>query len=218
MTLPNIGLASVLAGLGLLLLLCSVLTWRMLRRLRDSQEDMGALAHSLRSQATLLNRTAGEALETFGHLRKETHRLLASARADQGTAAATSTPSEDVEHLRQELQKAQDRARKTEVENCELAASLDRQKARNGNGPEVAADPVDAGTALREMADKLAEADADRQRLRRQLDQIQDNLTRTLTEKEFIEDKFLELDASQGGPEAPTKPAAEARDETFVEV
>jgi protein subunit release factor A len=60
------------------------------------------------------------------------------------------------------------------------------------------------------MADQLAEAEADRQRLRQQLEEIQGNLKRTLTEKDFIEDKFMELDASQGG--------AEARDQTLVEV
>ncbi|MBT9598296.1 MAG: hypothetical protein IV094_20105 [Vitreoscilla sp.] len=210
MTHLDTGLASALAGLGLLLLLFSVLAWRVLRRLRDGQEDMGALAHSLRAQATLLNRTAGETLDTFTQVRKEMHRLLESARGHAGTASSAVPPSEELEQLRQELQRAQDRARKTEVENCELAASLDRQKARNGNGPEPAADSADTGSALREMADQLAEAEADRRRLRQQLEQIQDNLKRTLTEKDFIEDKFIELDASQGG--------AAAKDETLVEV
>lgn len=305
MTLLDVGLASVFVFNALFLLLCTYMAWRMLRHMRDSREDMGALAHSLRSQATLLNRTAGETLETFGNVRKEMHRLLEVARvglagrgggssggdpyqdwaqrdpkglndligrqgglledvqkidaerfvewrrskqtelerllmqknrvqqefeklraaheetqlklrdqefrtrAHQRAAAEAGTLKEEVEQLRRELQKAQDRARKSEVENCELAASLDRQKARNGQGPEVAAEPAGHSAALREMADQLAEAEADRQRLRHQLEQIQDNLKRTLTEKDFIEDKFMELDASQGG--------AAAKDETLVE-
>ena len=50
---------------------------------------------------------------------------------------------------------------------------------------------------VKELAAQLAESDADRQRLRRQLEQIQDNLKRTLTEKEFIEDRFMALDADR---------------------
>ena len=210
MTTLETGLASALAGLGLLLLLCCVLAWRVLRRLRDNHEDMGALAHNLRSQATLLNRTAGEALDTFNLVRKEMLRLMESARSHPAPGADVTAPSEELARLRQEVQHAQDRARKIEVENLELAASLDRQKARNGSGPEVPAESAETGAALRQMSEQLAEAEADRQQLRRQLDQIQDNLKRTLTEKDFIEDKFMELDASQGG--------AEARDQTLVEV
>lgn len=87
MTPLETGLASALAGLGLLLLLCCVLAWRVLRRLRDNHEDMGALAHNLRSQATLLNRTAGETLDTFNLVRKEMLRLMESARSHPAPGA-----------------------------------------------------------------------------------------------------------------------------------
>ena len=54
---------------------------------------------------------------------------------------------------------------------------------------------------MKELAEQLAEAEADRQRLRRQLEQSQDKLKRTLTEKEFIEDRFLALDADRAAAE-----------------
>ena len=93
MTPLETGLAVALAGLGLLLLLCCVLAWRVLRRLRDNHEDMGALAHNLRSQATLLNRTAGETLDTFNFVRKEMLRLMESARSHPAPGADETAPS-----------------------------------------------------------------------------------------------------------------------------
>jgi hypothetical protein len=68
------------------------------------------------------------------------------------------------------------------------------------------------------LAAQLAEAEADRQRLRRQLEQIQDNLKRTLTEKEFIEDRFMQLDADRQEATATAAPPvdASAEDATMV--
>jgi hypothetical protein len=50
------------------------------------------------------------------------------------------------------------------------------------------------------LAALLASVEAEKARLNRRLDQVQDHLRRTLTEKEFIEDRFLMLDQQQQVP------------------
>lgn len=113
--------------------------------------------------------------------------------------------------MKQQLQQAQARAFAAE----QLAGA---SQAAN-EGYEATSSSTAASPRVKELAAQLAEADADRQRLRRQLEQIQDNLKRTLTEKEFIEDRFLQLDADRQEAIAPTltaAPEATAEDSTMV--
>ncbi|MEK8031761.1 hypothetical protein AACH06_13115 [Ideonella sp. DXS29W] len=103
----------------------------------------------------------------------------------------------EVAALKQQLQQAV-YARATQPEPQPWDADADQIHQAQAPSPKV-----------KELAAQLAEAEADRQRLRRQLEQIQDNLKRTLTEKEFIEDRFMQLDADRQEP-APSAPAAPA--------
>lgn len=57
--------------------------------------------------------------------------------------------------------------------------------------------PEASSQRLSELSSQLAEAQADRQRLRRQLDHLQASMKRTLTEKAFIEDRFMQLDSQR---------------------
>ena len=112
--------------------------------------------------------------------------------------------------MKQQLQQAQARAFAAEqIAEASGTAGGDQDTVVTGGG----------SPRVKELAAQLAEADADRQRLRRQLEQIQDNLKRTLTEKEFIEDRFLQLDADrQEASTIVSAPAAElaAEDSTMV--
>jgi hypothetical protein len=120
----------------------------------------------------------------------------------QRAAAQAGALRDELNGMRQQLQHAQARAYAAE------------QAARNGTAEaaEASSDPDTLAQAARakELAAQLAEAEADRQRLRRQLEQIQDSLKRTLTEKAFIEDRFLQLDADRPEVPANNKQATEA--------
>lgn len=107
--------------------------------------------------------------------------------------------------MKQQLQQAQARAFAAE-QLAEASSAADDGYAPTLAGPSSA--------RAKDLAAQLAEAEADRQRLRRQLEQIQDNLKRTLTEKEFIEDRFLQLDADRQETAAP----ASVEDATMVEL
>jgi chromosome segregation ATPase len=115
--------------------------------------------------------------------------------------------------MKQQLQQAQARAFAAEQLAEASQAADGSYDAASGSATSGASPRV------KELAAELAEADADRQRLRRQLEQIQDNLKRTLTEKEFIEDRFMQLDADRQEANAPTLAAAPepaAEDATMV--
>jgi hypothetical protein len=107
------------------------------------------------------------------------------SRQHQKTAAEAGALREELKGLQQQLQRAEARAFSAEQR---AAGAPDEGDATASPGP---------SPRLKELAGQLAEAEADRQRLRRQLEQMQDNLKRTLTEKEFIEDRFLALDADR---------------------
>lgn len=110
--------------------------------------------------------------------------------------------------MKQQLQQAQARAFAAE-QLAEASSSADEGYAATLAGPGAA--------RAKDLAAQLAEADADRQRLRRQLEQIQDNLKRTLTEKEFIEDRFMQLDADRQEAGAPAAAGqAPVEDSTMV--
>lgn len=116
------------------------------------------------------------------------------SRQHQKTAAEAGALREELKGLQQQLQQAEARA-----------FSAEQRVAGAADEGEAAAAPAPS-PRIKELATQLAEAEADRQRLRRQLDQMQDNLKRTLTEKEFIEDRFLALDADR--PVAAAEPVA----------
>ncbi len=127
------------------------------------------------------------------------------SRQYQKATAETGVLRGELGEMRQQLHQAQARALAAE----QLAeASQAASGGHRGDGASAAA----PSPRVKELAAQLAEAEADRQRLRRQLEQIQDNLKRTLTEKEFIEDRFLQLDADR---QEPTTPAT-AGDATVV--
>ena len=128
------------------------------------------------------------------------------SRQYQKATAEAGTLRGELGEMRQQLQQAQARAFAAE----QLAEAS--QAAGGGRSGDSAAAP---SPRVKELAAQLAEAEADRQRLRRQLEQIQDNLKRTLTEKEFIEDRFLQLDADRQEATAPVAAAAE-EDSTMV--
>lgn len=115
------------------------------------------------------------------------------SRQHQKTAAEAGALREELKGLQQQLQQAEARA-----------FSAEQRAAGAADDGAAAAAPAPS-PRLKELAGQLAEAEADRQRLRRQLEQMQDNLKRTLTEKEFIEDRFLALDADR--PAAVPEPA-----------
>lgn len=116
------------------------------------------------------------------------------SRQHQKTAAEAGALREELKGLQQQLQRAEARAFSAEQR---AAGATEEGDATVSPGP---------SPRLKELAGQLAEAEADRQRLRRQLEQMQDNLKRTLTEKEFIEDRFLALDADR--PVAAAEPVA----------
>ena len=126
-------------------------------------------------------------------------------RQYQKATAEAGTLRGELGEMRQQLQQAQARAHAAE----QLAEASQAASGYNGGG-DTSATP---SPRVKELAAQLAEAEADRQRLRRQLEQIQDNLKRTLTEKEFIEDRFLQLDADRQEAAAP---AVAAEDSTMV--
>ncbi len=107
-------------------------------------------------------------------------------RAHQRAAVEAGTLRNEVADLKQQLQQTQARA---------FAAEQLAKAAEDAGLAEAA--PAPNAPRVKELVAQLAEAEADRNRLRRQLEQIQDNLKRTLTEKEFIEDRFLALDADR---------------------
>lgn len=117
------------------------------------------------------------------------------SRQHQKTAAEAGALREELKTMQQQLQRAEARAFSAE------------QRAAQAPGQDEgdAAAPAPPSPRIKELAGQLAEAEADRQRLRRQLEQMQDNLKRTLTEKEFIEDRFLALDADR--PATTAEPA-----------
>lgn len=118
-------------------------------------------------------------------------------RAHQRAAAEAGTLRHEMSELKQQLQQAQARA---------FAAEQLARAAEDAGLAETA--PAPNAPRVKELVAQLAEAEADRNRLRRQLEQIQDNLKRTLTEKEFIEDRFLALDADRPVEGAASPPAA----------
>jgi hypothetical protein len=127
------------------------------------------------------------------------------SRQYQKATAEAGTLRGELGEMRQQLQQAQARAHAAE----QLAEASQAASGYSGAGDTSAA----PSPRMKELAAQLAEAEADRQRLRRQLEQIQDNLKRTLTEKEFIEDRFLQLDADRQEAAAP---AVAAEDSTMV--
>ncbi|HEV8690461.1 MAG TPA: hypothetical protein VGQ91_09215 [Ideonella sp.] len=106
----------------------------------------------------------------------------------QRAAAQAGNLRHELNDMRQLLQQAQARAHA-----AEQAAKAPASNAELSSSPAALAQLA----KVKELAAQLAESDADRLRLRRQLEQIQDSLKRTLTEKEFIEDRFLALDADR---------------------
>lgn len=131
------------------------------------------------------------------------------SRQYQKATAEAGTLRGELGEMRQQLQQAQARAYAAE----QLAEAS--QAASAGHGADTMTTP---SPRVKELAAQLAEAEADRQRLRRQLELIQDNLKRTLTEKEFIEDRFLLLDADRQADVAPSQaaPAEVQEDSTMV--
>ncbi|WP_374561808.1 hypothetical protein [Ideonella sp.] len=120
------------------------------------------------------------------------------SRQYQKATAEAGTLRGELGEMRLQLQQAQARAHAAE----QLAEASHAASA--GLGADTITTP---SPRVKELAAQLAEAEADRQRLRRQLELIQDNLKRTLTEKEFIEDRFLQLDADRQEAAAPAAPA-----------
>ncbi|MFZ5550194.1 MAG: hypothetical protein ACOZJX_15980 [Pseudomonadota bacterium] len=118
------------------------------------------------------------------------------SRQHHKTAAEAGALKEELKALQLQLQRAEARA---------FSAEQRAQSASQNDG-DAAPPNAPPSPRIKELAGQLAEAEADRQRLRRQLEQMQDNLKRTLTEKEFIEDRFLALDADRPAPTA--EPAA----------
>jgi hypothetical protein len=129
------------------------------------------------------------------------------ARQYQKATAEAGTLRGELGEMRLQLQQAQARAQAAE----QLAVAAQAAGGGHSAHTEASATP---SPRVKELAAQLAEAEADRQRLRRQLEQIQDNLKRTLTEKEFIEDRFLQLDADRSSEAAAASAAAE--DQTLV--
>lgn len=122
------------------------------------------------------------------------------SRQHQHAAAEAESLKHELQAMQQQLQQAEARA-----------FSAEQNAARRAGGPPAEPGHDEAARPsprVKELVAALAEAEADRQRLRRQIEQIQDNLKRTLTEKEFIEDRFLALDAVQ--PAAAPAPGEEA--------
>lgn len=116
------------------------------------------------------------------------------SRQHQRTATEAQALRQQLQALQQELQQAEARA---------VSAEQNARSAQDGTAAPAAPQP-----RVKELAEQLAEAEADRQRLRRQLEQSQDKLKRTLTEKEFIEDRFLALDADRAAADpAASEPA-----------
>jgi len=129
-------------------------------------------------------------------------------RQYQKATAEAGTLRGELGEMRLQLQQAQARAHAAE-QLAEAAQAAGGYGSHSGDSDTSAA----PAPRVKELAAQLAEAEADRQRLRRQLEQIQDNLKRTLTEKEFIEDRFLQLDANLQEAAAP---ALAAEDATMV--
>lgn len=129
-------------------------------------------------------------------------------RAHQRAAAEAGTLRGELSAVKLQLQQAQARAFAAE----QLAQAAQDAGGSSSSDNERANAPPPA--RIKELTTQLAEAEADRQRLRRQLEQIQDNLKRTLTEKEFIEDRFLQLDADRPGNNNSNAASAPADSET----
>lgn len=132
-------------------------------------------------------------------LRKLRDQELKGQQAQRAAAQAGALRNE-LNDMRQQLQQAQARAYAAE------------QTARSGTGEAAPAgsnpDTLAQASRVKDLAAQLAESEADRQRLRRQLQQIEDNLKRTLTEKAFIEDRFMALDADRPAERAGSEAAA----------
>ncbi|WP_374673200.1 hypothetical protein [Ideonella sp.] len=120
---------------------------------------------------------------------------LRARQAEQSAGEAARLQGE-LEAVRARLHAAEARAFAAE----QLAAAAEDAGAaehQDGSGGEPAAGDTAAAPRVKELAGRLAEAEADRQRLRRQLQQLQDQHKRTLTEKDFIEDRFLAMEAER---------------------
>lgn len=186
-----------------------------------SQRDPKALNRLIDRQGDLLGEMSQVDARQFDEWRRSKqveldHLLQQKQRVQQDFARLKQSHDEAVHRLReQELKSRQHHKTAAEAgalreELKGLQQQLQRAEARAFSAEQRAqsAGPVDGDTSpsstpsprLKELAGQLAEAEADRQRLRRQLEQMQDNLKRTLTEKEFIEDRFIALDADRPAP------------------
>jgi hypothetical protein len=123
--------------------------------------------------------------------RQQLHAEELRNRQLQAGAGEAQALRQELDGLREQLQHAEARA---------FAAEQLAQAAEDADGNPSAPNP--AASRVKELASQLAQAEAERRRLRRELATLQDNLKRTLTEKEFIEDRFLALDAGQAPAEA----------------
>lgn len=123
---------------------------------------------------------------------------LRARRAEQAAGEAARLQAE-LEAVRASLHAAEARAFAAEqlAAAAEDAGAAEHADAPGDHHAERGDGDAPAGPRVKELAGRLAEAEADRQRLRRQLQQLQDQLKRTLTEKDFIEDRFLAMDAER---------------------
>jgi len=155
--------------------------WR--DRNRGELERVLAQKHRLQAELEHLKNANEEAQR---HVRE----LQLRQRATQGAAAENAELKLELDRLKGDLEMARDRARKQEQRSNALAQDLEKAFSAQGGAPVV------DSTRAKELEAKLANAEVEKAKLNNQLKQIQDSLKRTLTEKDFIEERFLQLDAA----------------------
>jgi uncharacterized coiled-coil protein SlyX/regulator of replication initiation timing len=165
--------------------------WR--DRHRGELERVLAQKYRLQTELENLKQSNDEAQR---HVRE----LQLRQRATQAASTENAQLKVELDRLRGDLEMARDKARKQEQRSNALAQDL--EKAFAGQG----ATTVDTGRA-KDLEAKLANAEVEKAKLNNQLRQIQESLKRTLTEKDFIEERFLQLDSAMPAAGAAPPPA-----------
>jgi DNA repair ATPase RecN len=152
------------------------------------------LEHTLQQRDKLAAET-----EQMRQRLQEAHRIITELRRANKAAEAQ---GQTVEALRGELgkhqqvlERARERLRIAEQKAESLGADVERLSAAN---PAGAAD----NEALKEARRRLAEVSGEHDEQARALDQLKDEMQRTLVEKDFIEEHFLRLDGTRAAPAA----------------
>ncbi|MDE2433656.1 MAG: hypothetical protein KGN37_12530 [Burkholderiales bacterium] len=125
--------------------------------------------------------------------------LRRSVRLAEAASQSTDALRASLDQHQQLLARAKEKAQQAEARCATLSREIELLEAEAGRGDGKSDGP--STSALRRQLDEVTR---ERDGMKNQLDQLRDMMQRTLVEKEFIEEKLLDLDAAAYSSRAST--------------